>query len=490
MKNSNSIDYWIRVIWEFCGLTKETEWVEFKHNDAEPKEIGQYISALANSAALLGKPSAYVIWGVKDGSHDLLGTSFTPSKRKVDGEELENWLLRQTDPKIDFKFHELSVDEKSVILLEIDAAYRCPVSFQGIEYIRIGSYKKKLKDHPEKERSLWRVFDRIPFERQIAESHVGSDKVLALLNYPAYFDLLGLPLPPSSSAILEALESDELIQKNNASTFDITNLGGLLFAKDLSNFRSLRRKAVRIVLYTGEGRIETTREYESTKGYASGFEDLIDHIFTWIPKNEVMGKALRKDIPMFPESAIREIIPNALIHQDFQQIGTGVMIELFSNRLEVTNPGIPLVKPDRFLDSPPKSRNELMASFLRRIGICEERGSGVDKIVASMEAFQLPAPLYEVTDEHTRAVLFAHKELRNMEKEDRLRACYLHASLKFVQRNYMTNTSLRERFGIDQKNSATISRMIREALDAGVIKAYDLDASKKYMKYVPYWAKY
>jgi ATP-dependent DNA helicase RecG len=96
---------------------------------------------------------------------------------------------------------------------------------------------------------------------------------------------------------------------------------------------------------------------------------------------------------MYPEIAVRELIANALIHQNFSVTGVGPMIEIFANRMEITNPGIPLVQTDRFLDSPPRSRNETLASIMRRIGICEERGSGVDKIIFETELYQLPAPL-------------------------------------------------------------------------------------------------
>jgi ATP-dependent DNA helicase RecG len=96
--------------------------------------------------------------------------------------------------------------------------------------------------------------------------------------------------------------------------------------------------------------------------------------------------------------------------------------------------------------------------------------------------------LFETTDEHTSAVLFAHREFREMHKEDRVRACYLHACLRYVQRDFMTNTTLRERFGIEDKNSATASRIIKETLDAGLVRAYDESASRKFMRYVPCWA--
>ena len=164
------------------------------------------------------------------------------------------------------------------------------------------------------------------------------------------------------------------------------------------------------------------------------------------------------------------------------------MIEIFADRMEITNPGLPLVKTERFLDTPPRSRNEALASFMRRVGICEERGSGVDKVVFQTEFYQLPAPIFETVEGSTRAVLFAHKRLREMDRADRTRACYLHACLRYVERDPMTNSSLRERFGIAEKNSAMASRIIREAMEDQLVKPYDPDQGKKYAKYLPYWA--
>ena len=242
------------------------------------------------------------------------------------------------------------------------------------------------------------------------------------------------------------------------------------------------------MLYKGESRVETVREQEGSKGYAAGFEGLISSITNLLPRTEVLGQALRKQVPMFPELAIRELVANAILHQDFHLTGTGPMVEIFSHRMEITNPGLPLVQTDRFLDSPPRSRNEALASFMRRIGVCEERGSGVDKVVFQTELYQLPAPLFETTSEHTRAVLFAHRALKEMDRADRIRACYLHACLRYVQRDFLTNASLRERFGVEEKNKAAVSRYIREAMDAHMIRPVNEDAARKMMKYVPFWA--
>lgn len=488
MTVDRSSEYLLSLLHELRKLPKETEWVEFKHNNDNPEEIGEYLSALANAASLMGKVHAYLVWGVDNDTHEVIGTNFEPAGARIGGEELESWLLRLLNPKINFHFYPLRIDGKPVVLLEIGAAFRHPVQFKGTEFIRIGSYKKKLKEYPEKERELWRVFDRTPFEREIAAENVTSDEVLKLLDYPAYFDLLSLPLPAGRDGILAALAADEMIASGRGGKWNITNLGAVLFAKRLADFRPLKRKALRVVLYKGESRVETIREQEGAKGYAAGFEGLIGFVTNLLPSNEVIGQALRKEVPMFPELAIRELVANAIIHQDFHSTGTAPMVEIFTDRMEITNPGLPLVKTDRFLDSPPKSRNEALASFMRRIGVCEERGSGVDKVVFQTEYYQLPAPLFETTGEHTRAVLFAHREFREMDKEDRIRACYLHACLRNVQRDFMTNTTLRERFGIEDKNSATASRIIKETIHAGLIRCHDETAGSKARKYLPWWA--
>ncbi len=472
---------------ELRQLPAETEWLEFKVNNTKPQEIGEYLSALSNSATYCGKANAYIIWGVSDSNRAVVGTTFKPSEAKVGNEALESWLLRLLSPKIHFYFYEFLLEEKNIVLLEISAAFRHPVQFEGIEYIRIGSYKKKLKDHPEKERELWRIFDRIPFEREIAAENLLAEDVLKLLDYPNYFSLSNLPLPENREGILGAFESEGFTVRQDHGKWIITKLGAILFSKNLADFQTLKRKAMRVILYDGDLRVKTHREYESLKGYASGFEELMQNISHLLPTQEFVGLSLRKNIGEFPPLAIRELVANAMIHQDFYVSGTGPMVEIFSHRVEITNPGLPLVKTERFLDSPPKSRNEHIASFMRRIGVCEERGSGIDKVVSETERCQLPAPIFETTDEHTRAVLFAHRAFKEMDKADRVRACYLHASLRYAQRSFMTNTTLRERFGIEPGNSAMVSRIIKDAIESKLIRCHDESVGSKAKKYLPWW---
>lgn len=484
-----SEEYLCSLLGSLVNLPHETEWVEFKVNNADPEDIGQYLSAISNSAALQEKQTGYIVWGVEDTTHNILGTSFKPKSAKVGAQELENWLATQLEPRIDFKICEFQYEGNNIVLFEIPRATYIPVKFKSIEYVRVGSYKKKLGEHPEKERRLWSIFSNYPFEKGIALENIKKQDIPDYIDYPKYFELTSLKLPTDLSGILQRLEAEKLIMKKPGSSYDITNLGAILFAKNLSEFERLSRKAVRVIMYEGKNRIKTLREMQGQRGYATGFKGLISYINNLLPQNEVINEALRAETRMYPEIAIRELVANAIIHQNFDISGTGPVVEIFSDRIEIINPGTPLIEPIRFIDQPPRSRNEALAAFMRRINVCEERGSGIDKVIDAAEVFQLPAPSFKVTDNHTQAILFAYKKLSDMDKDDKIRACYQHACLKLVSNEQMTNSSLRQRFSISSNNASIASRIISDTVEAGLIKPYDPSSeSKKHAKYVPFWA--
>lgn len=471
------------------ALPHETEWVEFKRNNFAPEEIGNNLSALANSAALLRRGAGYIVWGIEDVTHAIVGTTFTPKLEKVKGQELENWLVTQLHPRIDVCIHEGHIDGKCIVLFEVQSASYAPVRFKGAEFIRIGSYTKKLRDHPEKERALWALFAETPFEKGVALAGVSSDDVLSLIAYPKYFELVGLPLPDNRVAILDRLKAENVICGNGGDRYDITNLGAVLLAQSLKGFERLARKVLRIIIYRGDNRVETIKEWVGEKGYAVGFKAAMRYINDQLPQNEQIEQALRRQVRMYPEIAIRELVANALIHQDFSLTGTGPMVEIFSDRMEITNPGLPLINILRFIDEPPRSRNEQLTSMMRRMNICEERGSGIDKVVFEIEAYQLPAPDFRVTPNHTVVVLFGPRKFSAMHKVDRIRACYQHACLWFVSGKHMTNTSLRKRLGVSDKNYPVASRVIADTIKVGWIKPHTQSSgSKKDAKYVPFWA--
>ena len=269
--NSMTPDELKNLIEELRALPKENEWTEFKSSYCKPQIIGEYLSALSNSACQENRDYAYLVFGIENESHQIIGTSFKPSKEKVGNEELENWLARLLEPRIDFKIFEFSLSGKALVLFRIDSTANRPVKFKGEAFIRVGSYKKKLKDYPEKERKIWQKSKNIVFERGFALKNASSDQVLKLLSYPDIYKLLDSPLPASSREILEKLEQEKLTKKR-LDQYHVTNLGALLFANDLSNFEYLGRKAPRVVIYKGKNRLRTIKEQTGAKGYAVGFE--------------------------------------------------------------------------------------------------------------------------------------------------------------------------------------------------------------------------
>jgi len=468
-------------------LPKETEWLEFKLNYHSAEEIGERISALSNGACLFNQQNAYLVFGVEDEIQKIQGTTFKPHQVKKGKEELENWLLQRLSPRIDFRIYEFEYNDKQIVIFEIPATNYQPVKFINQSYIRIGSYTRKLHDFPEKEAKIWDKKSVNTFELDIAKRSLTQDNIVELLDTQAYFDLIGLPYPTNRHAVLEKFISEKFIKKNG-SKFSITNLGAILFAKDLSLFDSLSRKAVRVIVYKGKNRVFTEREQPGVKGYAVGFEGLVNWINSQLPANEEIGKVFRKEAKMYPEVAIRELVANTLIHQDFSISGSGPMIEIFIDRIELSNPGIPLITTNRFIDEF-QSRNEILASFMRRIRICEEKGSGIDKVIFHAELFQLPAPEFLAKEKHTVSIMYGFKELNDMDKKDKIRAVYQHACLCYVSNEKMTNQSLRERFKIEEKNAATASRIIRDSLQSKLIKEDDPDSkSRKFAKYIPFWA--
>lgn len=477
-----------KLVRHLCTYPDETPWLEFKYNNYDPEMVGQDISALANGATLDEKSCAYFIWGVKDGTHEIVGTSHNLQNLKKGNEELENWLRRLLSKNADFEYHTVDVDNVTVGVMIIQCAIRQPVTFQKTEYIRVGSYTKKLIEYPALQSKLWGRLHNLNFEEQPAAQDLELPAALRMLDYGVYFDLIEMPQPASAEKIAHyMLEEGVLFQQDNG-LYTITNMGAMLFAKRLTDFPKISRKAIRVIQYEGNNRMNMLKEDVGGKGYVVGFEGLIKFIEALIPTQEVITGALREKRIAYPLLAIREAVANALIHQDFSVSGTGPTVELFENRIEVTNSGIPLVDVKRIIDNPPKSRNERLASLMRRLGMCEELGTGWDKIVLSCELQQLPAPRIELYEESTKVTLFSVIPFSNLSIEDKLWACYMHACIMHVQGEHLTNSSLRTRFGVPQSSSGSISRLIKEAVAADIIKPLDPTTSNKYMKYIPSWA--
>ena len=317
----------------------------------------------------------------------------------------------------------------------------------------------------------------------------GTD-LLALLDLSVIANLLQRPLPVEEGELLHWLADENMITPDSNGYY-ITNFGAIAAARNLDQFDTLKRKRIRVIRYRGRNKVETIDEMMGQKGYAAGFEGLIGHLKRVLPHSEVIQQSLRTEVCIYPEIALRELVANALIHQDFSITGSGPMIEVFDDRIEFTNPGslLPGKRVDRLIGTTPESRNELLASAFRRYRICEERGTGFQKVVASIELFGLPPVVFTPLENAFKVTLYAPKKFADMSQTERMEACYQHAVLKLFSNGVMTNTSLRERLKIAEKQRAQVSRLIRDALDGGRIKLKDPHSkSSKFTEYLPYWS--
>lgn len=476
------------LIRELLKLPTETTWVEFKHNNYSAEMIAKDISALANSAILEDRNISYMIWGISDESHKIIGTDYNLQTLKKGNEELEAWLKHQMSKNFDFSYNSITIDSKVIGIIEITTSISTPVTFEKEAYIRIGSYTKPLRDYPSLQAQLWNKLNYRDFESLDAANDFELSDALAAIDYTTYFDLTQTKVPSNNEQISYYLLEDGILRKQDNGLYAITNLGAVLLAKKMDTFDRIGRKSIRIIQYSGTSRLKMLRDETFLQGYASSFENMIKYVEALTPSEENISDGIRKRITAYPSLALRESIGNAIIHQDFSITGTGPTIEIFENRIEITNPGTPLVTIDRIVDNPPKSRNEKMAALMRRMNLCEELGTGWDKIVLVTELYQLPAPKIIAYEESTKVTLFSKMPFQNISPEDKLWAVYLHSCVKQVSGDYLTNSSLRRRFGLKESSAGTVSRLIKEAIEKKAIKPLDPNTAPRYMKYQPWWA--
>jgi ATP-dependent DNA helicase RecG len=236
------------------------------------------------------------------------------------------------------------------------------------------------------------------------------------------------------------------------------------------------------------GPVEALLDHPGIKGYAVGFQGLVHFIMSQLPQNEVVEEALRKEVKLIPEIVIRELVANALIHQDFTISGTSMMVEIYTDRIEISNPGEPIVPVERFIDGY-ESRNEDLARVMRRMGICEEKSSGIDRVIHETEVYQLPVPDFRAGHRRTIVTIYGPRDFEQMDRGDRTRVCYRHYTLKWVMSEGMTNQSLRVRFGLPETKCAIVSQVIAATMEARLIKPDEkVGASRRFARYLPFWA--
>lgn len=453
----------------------ETQNLEFKEAKTgfDDKRLYQYCVGIANEGG------GHLVLGITDRApRKVVGTNTYQNTIST-----EEKIFQKIGFRVDVK--EVTHPDGRIVVFEIPSRPRgTAYDFEGAYYMRSGEGLVPMSE--DRLRSMF-AEGQPDWLEEFSKKGLDAQQIIELLDTQSFFELLKQPYPTGRDGVIDKLIQEQLIDKTSAG-YNIRRIGALLLAKNLTEFPDIKRKAARVIVYNGSTKLNTKMDQTGQKGYAVGFQGLVRFIMDQLPQNEVIEDALRKEAKLLPEVVVREILANALIHQNLSEAGTSVMIEIYDNRLEVSNPGLPIVPVDRFIDGY-QSRNERLADLMRRMHICEEKGSGIDRVVSAAEFYQLPAPDFRPGHNRTSVFVYGPKFFEEMDREERIRACYQHCSLKWVMAERMTNQTLRERFKLPESKSVSVSQIIAATMDAGLIKQDEqAGGSRKFAKYIPHWA--
>jgi ATP-dependent DNA helicase RecG len=451
----------------------------------DKKRLTEHLSAFANSPG-----GGYLVFGV-DSAGMPSGVDAHVVEMKVN--QLANLGRAGLEPPLALDHSVEDFESVRLLFVYVPESAVKPVHIRGKgldeAYIRSGGTTRKAS---RQEIGTLMLNSRTPRWEELHASVLLTDAELsAKLDVEPIYKMLERPVPTAPEDSLAWLAGERFIAREPVGGGYITNLGAISAARSLADFPDLSRKAVRVVVYDGLNKAMTKQEKEGTKGYAITFQRILEFVMSLLPQSEVIEKALRSKRTVYPEIALREIIANALIHQDFTVSGAGPLIEIFDDRIEVSNPGglLPSKRLDRLIGTQPESRNEQLARALRRYKICEERGSGLLKAGLQIELYGLPPIDFDAGTNHFKVTLFAPRTFAQMSARERLQACYQHAVLKHFSDGTMTNKSLRERLKMSEKQRSMVSVLIQEAIDKRLVKNADPEnKSRKFAEYVPFWA--
>lgn len=470
----------------FSKIPLEINELDWKEN-LSPKndKLAQHLSAFANNPG-----GGFIVFGINDKTSNTTGVDREKALEIID--KLSSIGRDSLEPNVPIDHCIEKFNNSDVLIIYIKESSVKPVHLKSktIEdsFIRSGGTTRKAS---RQEIGGLLLNSKTPnYEELHCTKLLNHEQVLRLIDYKDLFHLLRKPLPSNLSEIFYILQNEKIVSEENEG-FYITNFGALACAHNLRDFDSLSRKSIRVIRYKGLNKAETIREFPGSKGYAIGFEGLIQFVKQMLPSSEIIKSALRVEETVFPEIALRELFANALIHQDFTIRGTGPLIEIFDDRITITNPGklLPTKKIERIIGTNPESRNEILASSFRRFGICEERGSGFTKTIASIELYGLPPLKLEELENAFRVTLYTPKPFAKLSESERIEACYQHAIIQYLSSGSMNNASLRERFQMSERQRSQISLVIKNTLERGKIKPKDPEnSSTKFVEYIPYWA--
>lgn len=391
---------------DLVSLPREQGTVEFKSNLEQPDEIGSYLSALANTAALNGHRRAWLVWGVEDGSHMVKGTSFDPFKAKVkagSNQALIMWLQQMTQPRADFQFHEVAHPLGRVVMLEIHPARSAPVGFQQVRYIRIDSHKVKLSEHPDKEARLWAQLGlKDDWSGELVSGATLDDLEPAAIDAARlrYTEFLVRSEPDASRH--DAIRSEAatwsvptvLNKARITKQGKVTRSALLLLGKDeAAHFLAPVDAKISWILRDADNGTVTSQPFgmpfllATELAFARIRNVTLDHM----PD----GSLFPTPIQRYDAWVVREALHNCVAHQDYRLGGKINLVE-HPDRLVLSNLGEfipPSVEWMLEHQSPPEHyRNQWLIDGMIRLRMIEQAGGGIRRMFTTQRKRFFPLP--------------------------------------------------------------------------------------------------
>jgi len=397
-----------RKLAELRNLPVETEWAEFKHNNADPRMIGEYLSAISNAAALESQAFGYIVWGIEDGTHNVVGTTFKPRLQKGQGnEDLEPWLNKLLAPRINFRIFEFdSEDGLPMVMFEVQAANTAPVAFSGRRYVRVGSHKKPLAEHPEKERKLWEIVSgpTVDWSAGICEAatvdHLDAKAIhRARSEYADRFE----GDPKKSHLAKEVWEWDDVTFLNKikvAVDGRLTRAALILLGKEESTHHVAPAQPRMTWILKDDDNVEKDyRHYDPP--FLLAVDELLENIRNLTVRYLPDGTLFPINVSQYDPWVMRETLHNCIAHQDYSKAGRIIVVEqpdslLFTN-LGTFYPGS--VEEVVVRDSPQEySANPLLAQAMVNLNMIDTIGSGIKRAFRIQRDRNFPMPTYDLSD--------------------------------------------------------------------------------------------
>lgn len=449
--------------------------LDFKaaRNNFEKESVCRYAAAFANERGGL------LVLGVEDRSHEVIGTNAFR-----DLQEVARYVYQNTQTLV--RAYDFEIDGKRIVAFDVPSRpLGQPARYKGRYLIRAG---ESVEDMPEQQ--LMQILNERQDDVLLAKTGVtvAVAELADVLDVDGLYSAAGMPTPTGRDLIIDLERRNLIVQHGANGTVTITKLGAVATARDLGRFPELQTHRVRVIRYAGVNRVHATNDRFFNEGYVGAFSKIIAHVEGLLPVTEEITSTHRVEESAYSPLALREFLANALVHQNFDLPTSSPEVDVFDDRVEIRNPGVPLIDVRRFVDET-VSRNPHLAELLRIARICEQRGSGVDRALGQIEEMIKPAPEFRSLEATTLVTMPLRRDFSELSMPDRVWAAFLHACLRHQSGARMTNSTLRERFGLAAGQSALVSQTITAAIDHNlVVRDPASGTSKRGAAYLPYFA--